>query len=368
MANPELEHELIVRLPTHNYPVITGQSLLANTVLFKKYITSRQVMIVTNAVIAPLYLDILQNAFEDRQCDVVILEDGEEHKNQASLFQIYDALIEKQHHRDTTLVALGGGVVGDITGFAAATYQRGVKFVQIPTTLLAQVDASVGGKTAINHPFGKNMIGSFYQPEAVIIDLNTLLTLPQREFAAGVAEIIKYAVLTGGVFSEEVYSALKKDFNSASPELPALVHQCCAIKAGFVEQDEREAGLRALLNLGHTVAHALEAYTHYNRWLHGEAVAIGLYCAALLSCEYAGLDKKTLATIDEMLRLADLPRRIPSDIDLEQLRILMGKDKKIKNNTLRFILVKNMGSCYIEDNVTETSLRRMLHNAVEGEN
>lgn len=325
-------------------------------------------MIISNETVAPLYLDKVRSLFTDRQCDHLILPDGERYKEQGSLARIYDELIQKQHHRDTTLIALGGGVIGDMTGFAASTYHRGTHFIQIPTTLLAQVDASIGGKTAINHPAGKNLIGNFYQPDAVIIDLDTLKTLPPREFRAGLAEVIKYALLEGGDFFELVYQALKQGLaNNDSPDLAQIVSECCRIKAAIVMEDEREAGQRALLNLGHTFAHALETYSRYQRWLHGEAVAIGLYCAAKLSSRLGFLGEEQVILIDELLTLAKLPSRIPGDIPLEELRAIMSQDKKIKNNKLRFILLKGIGDCYIDDEVTETALREVLKCAVEGE-
>lgn len=367
MAKSDFFNELWVQLPARAYPILIGYGMLANKELISQHITGRQVMIVTNKTVAPLYLHRLQQSLVDKQCDVFILEDGEQYKNQQSLTQLFDELLEHRHHRDTTLIALGGGVIGDLTGFAASTYQRGVNFLQIPTTLLAQVDASVGGKTAINHPLGKNMIGSFYQPNAVIMDIATLTTLPSREFNAGWAEIIKYAILSGGNFLLQVQDGIRAG-HANSPELPKIISQCCQIKANFVEQDEQENGVRALLNLGHTVGHALESYTHYKRWLHGEAVAIGLYCAALLSYQSYGLDEQSLRLIDELLSLMSLPRRIPSDINLERLRELMAKDKKIKNNTLRFIVIKKLGACYLEEHVTEANIQTMLQYAVEGEN
>jgi len=368
MAKFDLCPNLIIRLPNHEYPVIIGHNALADEDTLRRYLFAKQVLIVTNDTIAPIYLNYLQSAFADRQCDVVILKDGEIFKNQESLFTIYDTLIAKKHHRDTTLIALGGGVIGDLTGFAAATYQRGVHFIQIPTTLLAQVDAAIGGKTAINHAQAKNMIGSFYQPDAVIMDLNTLKTLPLREFRAGLAEIIKYALLVGGDFLELVDEALQEGLSvNHSKKLPAIIGECCRIKAQFVQEDEREIGRRALLNLGHTFAHALETYTHYTRWLHGEAVAIGLYCAALLSNQQAQLDEKALHLIDKMLIMAKLPRRIPRDINLDTLRACMSQDKKIKNNNLRFVLMKAIGNCYIDNNVSENSLRSVLQSAIEGD-
>lgn len=331
MAKFSASWTLQVTLPAKTYPVIIGHDLLSQADLFAETVKSRQVMIISNETIAPLYLDNVRQFFADRQCDHLILPDGEIYKEQQSLARIYDELIQRQHHRDTTLIALGGGVIGDITGFAASTYHRGTHFIQIPTSLLAQVDASIGGKTAINHPAGKNLIGSFYQPDAVIIDLDTLNTLPPREFRAGLAEVIKYALLQGGDFFELVYHALKKGLaDKNSPALAEIVRECCRIKAGIVAEDEREAGRRALLNLGHTFAHALETYSQYQRWLHGEAVAIGLYCAAKLSALLGFIEEDQVVLIDELLNLAKLPSRIPRDVSLEALRAIMSQDKKLK--------------------------------------
>lgn len=367
MVNSEICATVDVSTAAHQYPVIISRNGLNAPELLCQYVTSSQVMIVTNQTITPLYLHFLKAAFVGKQCDVVILPDGEEYKNQQSLFTIYDSLIKNGHHRDTTIVALGGGVVGDIAGLAASTYQRGVQLVHIPTTLLAQIDSSIGGKTAINHPLGKNMIGSFYQPHAVIIDLSTLKSLPEREFRAGLAEMIKYGLLAGGHFLFAIEEALKNGLNSDSPQLPYLISQCCQIKAEFVEKDEKEQGARALLNLGHTFAHALETYTHYQKWLHGEAVAIGLYCAAILSNEMGLIDKLLVQKIEEILHLAGLSYKIPNMINLDKLRELMKLDKKIKNNCLRFVLIKKPGHCYLENQITENHLRNTLMTAVEGE-
>lgn len=359
MAKSELLHEVRIRLPNHEYAIHIGTHCLSDPQLLTRYVAGKQVLIVSNETVAPLYLDEVQQAFTGFQCNVVILPDGEAHKNQHNLDKIFTSLIEHYHHRDTTLFALGGGVIGDITGFAASTYQRGVRLIQLPTTLLAQVDASVGGKTAINHPLGKNMIGSFYQPHAVIIDLNTLNTLQEREFRAGFAEVIKYGLLEGGEFLESLCGHRSS--------LSALIAQCCQIKASIVEQDERECGKRALLNLGHTFAHALETYTHYERWLHGEAVAIGLYCAGLLSQQLGHLSAADLETIDQLLEQAKLPRRIPKEVNVTKLQELMSHDKKIISNTLRFVLLKGLGNCYIDSTVTAESLRHTLISALEGE-
>lgn len=367
MAKFEAYAQVDVSLPGYQYPIIICRNGLNDPLLLRSLVSSKQVLIVTNSTIAPLYLEEIQSAFSLIQCDVVVLKDGEEFKNQESLWTIYDALIQNRHHRDTTIIALGGGVIGDIAGFAASTYQRGVPFIQLPTTLLAQIDASVGGKTAINHSSGKNLIGSFYQPKAVLIDLHTLDTLPDREFRAGLAEMIKYGLLAGGDFFKQLLSALKQGLTAQSPELPELIASCCKIKASFVEGDEKETGQRALLNLGHTFAHALEAYTHYQRWLHGEAVAIGLYCASVLSCTMGLLDLKEVELIEQMLEYAKLPHKIPKSTNLAQLRDLMSLDKKIKNNCLRFVLIKKPGDCYLDDKVTENCLHNTLMTVVEGE-
>lgn len=367
MAKFEIYEQVDVSLPGYHYPIILCRNGLYKSDWLHRFVTSQQVLIVTNQTIAPLYLDRLQSLFAAVQCDVVVLPDGEKFKNKESLFAIYDSLIQNKHHRDTTIIALGGGVIGDIAGFAASTYQRGVNFIQIPTSLLAQIDASVGGKTAINHPSGKNMIGSFYQPQAVIIDLNTLITLPEREFKAGLAEMIKYGLLAGGDFLEQLMSALKEGLTAQHPQLPDLITQCCRIKARFVEADEKETGQRALLNLGHTFAHALEAFTNYQHWLHGEAVAIGLYCAAVLSFKTGLIDILLVEQIEYMLRCAGLPHKIPAFIDLDKLRELMSLDKKIKNNSLRFVVIQKPGACYLDDKITEDCLHNTLITAVEGD-
>ena len=355
-----------VQLPFMTYPIMLGSHLLAEKTLLNRYVLGNQVLIVTNETIAPYYLDTVRQAFSHIQCDVLILKDGEQYKNQSSLSAIYDTLIKKGHHRDTTLIALGGGVVGDLVGFAASTYQRGVGFIQIPTSLLAQVDASVGGKTAINYGDAKNMIGSFYQPQAVLIDVETLKTLPAREFNAGFAEIIKYALLVGGNFLDEFTQILNHGIQRDSAmDLTDLIFQCCRIKANFIEADEREQGSRVLLNLGHTFAHALEAITSYDRWLHGEAVGIGIYCAVLLSCQLGYLQQDVITVVDGLLEAAHLPRRIPASIDLSKLQALMGNDKKIKNNQLRFVLMRAFGDCYLDSTITEQCLSQVLLRAVD---
>ena len=368
MENYKLEHAFQVRTALNSNPVLIGQSLLNSQDLLRKYVASKQVMVVTDNHVAPLYLDIVCRAFSDRQCDAIILANGESSKTYGSVKQIYDALIEKNHHRDTTLIALGGGVIGDMTGFAAATYQRGVAFVQMPTTLLAQVDAAVGGKTAINHENAKNIIGAFYQPSAVIMDITALKTLPLRDFHAGLGEVIKYAILEGGDFVAFLTDALSQGLLNNQPAvLSEIIAHCCHIKINYVENDEQDKnGKRALLNLGHTFAHALETYTHYERWLHGEAVAIGIYCAALLSVEMHSCDEKTLNQIHTLLGLAKLPTTISKEFNLVRLFQLMMGDKKVMNNQLRLILLKGLGQCYIEEQINEEQLMKVLHQACKG--
>lgn len=364
--NPD---EIRVRL-THQreYPVFIGFNILKNERLLQSYVFGQQVLIVTNEKLASLYLAYLEIAFKEKQCDTVILEDGELFKNQHSLSIIYDKLLKGNHHRDTTLIALGGGVIGDITGFAAATYQRGVRYLQVPTSLLAQIDASIGGKTGINHRLGKNMIGCFYQPEAVFIDLTTLNTLPLRELRAAFAEVIKYALLVGGEFFQRVYSVLGSGVieNSSQANLADIVRVCCSIKVDFIHKDEYDrCGQRALLNLGHTFAHALEVCTGYTRWLHGEAVAIGLYCASLLSYFCGNLDKKTVQLVDDMLAFAGLPRRIPVEMDLNAIYAALFQDKKIKQGKLCFVLIKEIGNCYLHEDISESLVWSSLKTALE---
>ncbi|MDF1683627.1 MAG: 3-dehydroquinate synthase [Legionellaceae bacterium] len=360
MGKAEVFQEVEVRLPNQHYTIYIGRHLLHDAARFQAVMPGTQALIVTNETLAPLYLDYLCEALHHVQYQVVILPDGEVHKTQASVATIHEALIHHKHHRDTVLIALGGGVIGDITGFAASTYQRGVACIQIPTTLLAQVDSAVGGKTAINYPGAKNSVGSFHQPCAVFIDLGMLDTLPEREFRAGLAEVIKYGLLVGGDFLGQLEHILLD-----KQALPQLIANCCRIKAEIIRQDEREStGQRALLNLGHTFAHALEAVTNYERWLHGEAVAIGLYCAARLSCDLGYLSQADVNQVDALLKRAGLPRRIPPDISLSKIYELMHQDKKVQNNKLRFVLIKKLGECYVDASVSEQDVMHVLADAV----
>ncbi|HEY9149210.1 MAG TPA: 3-dehydroquinate synthase, partial [Gammaproteobacteria bacterium] len=338
---------LTVELGERSYPIHIGPGLLDDGALLKPHITGRQVMVVSNETVAPLYLARLQASLADFDLDAVILPDGEEYKTLEVLNRIYDRLLERRFNRKCTLVALGGGVVGDMTGFAAATYQRGVNFIQVPTTLLAQVDSSVGGKTGVNHPRGKNMIGAFYQPSCVLADTDTLATLDERQLAAGMAEVIKYGLIREpGFFAwlEAHMDALNARDTGALIE---AIERSCACKAEVVAADEREGGLRAILNLGHTFGHAIETGMGYGSWLHGEAVGAGMYLAAELSRREGWLGAADMERIRVLLERARLPVKAPPSMTEQQFLDLMAVDKKVLDGGLRLVLLKAIGEAVI---------------------
>jgi len=338
---------LTVELGSRSYPIHIGQELLGHRELLTRHIHSRQVMVVSNDTIAPLYLEKVTQQLTGFDTASVILPDGEQYKTLDTLNTIFTALLEQRFNRDCTLIALGGGVVGDITGFAAASYQRGVPFLQIPTTLLAQVDSSVGGKTGVNHPLGKNMIGAFHQPGCVLIDTDTLDTLDDRQLAAGLAEVIKYGLIhDAGFFDwlEDNMSALKARDKQA---LAYAIERSCTIKAEIVAADERESGQRALLNLGHTFGHAIETGTGYGNWLHGEAVATGMLMAADLSARHGWVSTETVQRTERLLRLAGLPTSPPDEMSEAQFMELMAIDKKVVNGELRLVLLKSIGKAVV---------------------
>ncbi|WP_041599988.1 3-dehydroquinate synthase [Hahella chejuensis] len=334
---------LQVELGDRSYPIYIGAGLLKVSSYFTDAIRRKQVMIVTNETIAPLYLAQLEASLEGFQVDKTILEDGEQFKNLDSLNNIFDHLLTQKHNRTTTLIALGGGVIGDMTGFAAACYQRGVDFIQVPTTLLSQVDSSVGGKTGVNHPQGKNMIGAFYQPRAVVIDTDTLKTLPAAEVSAGLAEVIKY----GLIYDQAFFSWLEENIDLIKElDAAAITHaikRSCEIKAEVVAADETEQGLRAILNLGHTFGHAIEAYTHYKEWLHGEAVAVGMLMAADLSRRMGRLNEQDCERITKLISRADLPVRPPVSMTKGDFIRYMAIDKKVLDGQLRLVLLESLG-------------------------
>jgi len=351
---------LNVDLGDRSYPIYIGAGLLRNPEYFKPHIKGRQVLIVTNDTVAPIYLADLQAALVDYQVDTVVLPDGEKFKDLDTLNEIFDALLEKRHNRTTTLIALGGGVIGDMTGFAAASYQRGVNFIQVPTTLLSQVDSSVGGKTAVNHPLGKNMIGAFHQPQAVIADTDTLETLPLREMAAGMAEVIKY-----GLISDEAFYVWLQDnvagLMSGDAELLAeAILRSCQNKADVVAQDEREGGIRAILNLGHTFGHAIEAHQGYGKWLHGEAVGAGMMMAAELSKRLGHLAETEVHDLYHLLKDAHLPVKGPKDMSCDDYLQRMAVDKKVLDGSLRLVLLKKIGEAYITSEASRDEIDAAL--------
>lgn len=334
---------LTVDLGDRSYPIYIGEQLLANPDLLVPHIKAQQVCVVTNNTVAPLYLETLQQTLTNHQVDVCILPDGEAYKNLETLNLVFDKLLQARHNRTTTLIALGGGVVGDMTGFAAACYQRGVDFIQIPTTLLSMVDSSVGGKTGVNHPLGKNMIGAFYQPQAVLADMNLLLSLPLRELSAGIAEVIKYGLISDYPFFEWLERNMDALMARNMNALAYAVVRSCENKAAVVAQDEREGGLRAILNLGHTFGHAIETAQGYGNWLHGEAVAAGMAMAADLSWRRGAISQEDLQRIIILLERANLPTRAPADMTPTQFVELMGVDKKVLDGRLRLVLLESMG-------------------------
>jgi 3-dehydroquinate synthase len=338
---------LTVDLGERSYPIFIGRGLLDDPERFAPHIRGRRVMIVTNETVAPLYLDRLEHTLADFAVDTVVLPDGEAYKTLETLNTIYTALLEARFDRKATLVALGGGVVGDITGFAAASYQRGVDFIQVPTTLLSQVDSSVGGKTGVNHPLGKNMIGAFHQPRCVVIDTDTLDTLPDRELRAGIAEVIKYGLICDRPFFEWLERHMDGLLARDPDTLAYAIHRSCEDKARVVAEDEREAGRRAILNLGHTFGHAIETGMGYGVWLHGEGVAAGMVMAARMSRRLGWLGADDLERIERLIRSAGLPAEPPGELTAQRFVELMSVDKKVLDGQLRLVLLKSIGDAVV---------------------
>ena len=337
-----------VELQERRYPILIGNGLLQDE---RSYPVKRgeRVMIVTNPTVAQFYLDTVTLALKKRGCEVdhVLLPDGEKYKTLESLNLIFTALLQGNHGRDTTIIALGGGVIGDVAGFAASSYQRGVRLIQIPTTLLSQVDSSVGGKTAVNHELGKNMIGAFYQPSMVIIDTHTLGTLPKREVNAGLAEVIKYGAILDYEFFEWLEAHIDELVALNNESLQHCIARCCQIKADVVARDETEKGDRALLNLGHTFGHAIETHLGYGNWLHGEAVSTGMMMAATLSEQLGDISVADVSRLEKLLARANLPTLSPDSMQPEDYLPHMMRDKKVLAGKLRLVLLKSLGQAYI---------------------
>ncbi|MGB1158277.1 MAG: 3-dehydroquinate synthase [Porticoccaceae bacterium] len=362
MSNPQNTLSVAtvkVELGDRSYPIYIGAKQLESADI-AGFVQGKRVLIVTNKTVAPLYLEALQSRLTGKQVDSLILEDGEQTKNLETLNIICTELLHKGHDRKTTLIALGGGVIGDITGFAAACYQRGVPFIQVPTTLLSQVDSSVGGKTAVNHSLGKNMIGAFYQPRAVIIDTHSLTTLPDREFSAGMAEVIKYGLIADAEFFawlEENSADLKRREDAA---MSYAIEQSCLNKARIVSADETEQGVRAILNLGHTFGHAIETFQQYRGWLHGEAVAAGMLMAARMSLARGGLTQQQFERIEQLIASWSLPVLPPSDMCADDFMALMYRDKKVQDGQLRLVLLSALGTAEVTGDFSEKQLQRTL--------
>jgi 3-dehydroquinate synthase len=352
---------LTVELGERSYPILIEAGLLGKKNLVQPFLRTNKVVIVTNDVVKPLLLEPLLEALGDVEHHVIVLPDGEQHKTLANFERVLTELLEIHAARDTTIIALGGGVIGDLTGYVAASFQRGMPFIQIPTTLLSQVDSSVGGKTAVNHPLGKNMIGAFYQPKAVLIDTASLQTLPAREFSAGMAEVIKYGV----IYDEAFFLWLEQNVEQLKQQNPnSLQHaifRCCQIKAEIVAQDEQEAGLRALLNLGHTFGHAIEAEQGYGNWLHGEAVAAGIVLACIASTKKNWLSTSNLRRVEALLLAFDLPTKAPPTMGFDDFVKHMRHDKKVKAGKIRFILPTGIGSAVVTDDVDDEMLKAILN-------
>ena len=345
-----------VELGDRAYPITIGASILEDKFDFDQWIKGKDCLIVTNEIVAPLFLDLLLSSIKNKKVETLILPDGESNKTFHVWSQVLDKLVEMKASRDSTVIALGGGVIGDIVGFASASYMRGLSYIQIPTTLLSQVDSSVGGKTGINHSQGKNLIGAFYQPSLVLIDINTLSTLPKRELICGLAEIIKY----GAIFDKDFFNWLEENISNLLNKKPeALIHAIsisCSIKAKIVSDDEFEVGKRAILNFGHTFAHALENILGYGKLQHGEAVAIGMILAAKLS----PIENYDLERLETLIKKAHLPHKVDL-IDANEMLEKMLLDKKVKAKQLRLVLLRSLGNAYIEENIRHETILDVIN-------
>ena len=349
-----------IQFDERSYPIYIGEGLISNYELISQHILGKKVAIITNETVADIYLKTLMDTVSShKELISIILPDGESYKSKDSLDSIYAQLLENKADREITLIALGGGVIGDITGFAAATYMRGVNFIQIPTTLLSQVDSSVGGKTGINHPLGKNMIGAFYQPKCVISDMNVLKTLPSRELSAGLAEVIKYGLIRDNKFFEWLESHIQYLMEMNPKYLIEAVQRSCENKAAVVEADEFESGIRAILNLGHTFGHAIEVAQGYGNWLHGEAVGAGMVMAAKLSQSMGWLADKDVGRIVALIKKAGLPTE-PPKISVKKYMQLMMLDKKTKDGQINLVLQKSIGDAVLTNQYDPKKLHQIL--------
>ena len=359
-----LTHTLKVDLGDRSYPIYIGDKLLAQAPLLGKHINGHSALIVSNTTVAPLFLELVQQSLDAHKIrhDSVLLDDGEQYKTITSVERIIDALLQGRHDRQTTLIALGGGVIGDIAGFAASIYQRGVHYIQIPTTLLSQVDSSVGGKTGVNHALGKNMIGAFYQPQCVIADISTFDSLPARELSAGLAEVIKYGLIRDAEFFQWLELNIQKLINLDKDALCEAIRISCNCKAEVVAVDEREAGIRAILNLGHSFGHAIETAMGYGNWLHGEAVATGMVMAADLSERHGWIETSVKRRIVALLEISSLPVKSPSEMTVDRYMNAMAIDKKTVDGRINLVLLKNLGEAFVTADYDPELLEQTIKN------
>jgi len=355
-------HIETVNLEDNSYPIFIGEGASLSLENFDGYIAGKDIAIITNEVVAPLYLNEISDLFSNRNVIEYILPDGEQEKKLKTVHKIIDRLMEAGLGRDSTLIALGGGVVGDITGFTASIFMRGINFIQIPTTLLAQVDASVGGKTAVNHKSGKNLIGSFYQPQCVICDSIFLATLEATEISAGLAEIIKYGLIFDSEFFQWLQKNMQQILSNDRAAVDYVIQRSCAIKAEIVAQDEKEQSVRALLNFGHTFGHAIEKLTGYGNWTHGDAVAVGMVLAARLSENMSLITPEDVQNIEEILTAANLPISLPN-IDPAELLAAMQSDKKVKDRNIQLVLLKNIGEAFLTADYSQEDLANILRDS-----
>lgn len=349
-----------ISLGDRSYEIKIAPGLLESGNEILPWIRGEQVFIVTNEIVAPLYLEKVKSALQGKSVEQIILRDGEQTKSLKTIENLFDRMLEIPLNRSATVIALGGGVIGDMAGFAASCYQRGIPFIQIPTTLLSQVDSSVGGKTGINHPRGKNMIGAFYQPERVLADTSTLRTLSHRQFSSGVAEVIKYGLINDADFFQWLELNIESVMEQDEDALSYVIEQSCLNKAKIVEQDERESGIRALLNLGHTFGHAIETATGYSKWLHGEAIALGMVMATHMSWRQGWITEQSVNRVINLQTRAKLPVNPVRDFSAVDLKALMRLDKKVQVGEVRLVLLKSIGHAFITSDYDESMLDATL--------
>ena len=352
-------HIETVKLKESSYPIFIGEGDSLSLENYQGHVAGKDIFILTNEVVGPLYLKEISSIFSDMNVIEYILPDGEQEKKLKTIHKIIDRLMEVEFGRDATLIALGGGVVGDIAGFTASIFMRGINFIQIPTTLLAQVDASVGGKTAVNHKSGKNLIGSFYQPKCVICDTRFLETLTATEFSAGLSEVIKYGLIYDGEFFQWLQKNIKQILSNDQAAIEHVIKRSCAIKAEIVTLDEKEQSVRALLNFGHTFGHAIEKLTGYGNWTHGDAVAVGMVLAARLSEKMSLITAENVHAIENILTASNLPISLPN-MDSDELLAAMKSDKKVKDRNIQLVILKNIGEAFLTSDYPQEDLARIL--------